>query len=104
MLLSEYRITRFQYARDRVIGDSQVRSDSVNVAALELIAEDGTVGLGFIQTLFHPLPGKVEVTRVFEDEVWPGLIGQAPMALIHRVNRPRGGNQRAYSLPFHEAL
>ncbi|MES5098564.1 mandelate racemase/muconate lactonizing enzyme family protein [Agrobacterium sp. BA1120] len=23
---------------------------------------------------------------------------------MHRVNRPRGGNQRAFSLPFHEAL
>ena len=104
MHLAEYRITRFQYARDRVIGDSQVRSDSVNVAALELIAEDGKAGLGFIQSLFHPLPGEAEIIRVFEDEVWPGIVGQAPMALIHRVQRPRGGNQRAYTLPFHEAL
>jgi len=33
MRLAEYRITRFQFARDRVIGDSQVRADAVNVAA-----------------------------------------------------------------------
>lgn len=104
MRISEFRITRFQFARDRVIGDSQVRADAASVAAVELIDEQGRVGLGFIQTLFHPLPSQAEIARVFEDEAWPGLEGQAPIGLVHRVNRPRGGNQRAYSLPFHEAL
>ncbi len=73
--LSEFRITRFQFARDRVIGDSQVRADDVNIAALELIADTGAVGLGFIQTLFHPLPDQAEIERVFRSEVWPGLEG-----------------------------
>jgi len=104
MRIASFAVTRFQFARDRVIGDSQVRADAANVAALELFAEDGTVGLGFIQTLFHPLPSQAEITRVFAEEAWPGLVGQAPMALVHRVHRPRGGNQRTYSLPFHEAL
>jgi L-alanine-DL-glutamate epimerase-like enolase superfamily enzyme len=104
MRISEYRITRFQYARDRVIGDSQVRVNALNVATLELIGEDRQCGLGFIQSLFHPLPTKDEIVRVFEEEVWPGLVGQYPVALAHRVGRPRGGNQRGHSLPFHEAL
>lgn len=104
MRIAEFRITRFQFARDRVIGDSQVRADDVNVAALELIADTGAVGLGFIQTLFFPLPDVAEIERVFRSEVWPGIEGQPPAALAHRVSRPRGGNQRAYSLPFHEAL
>jgi L-alanine-DL-glutamate epimerase-like enolase superfamily enzyme len=104
MRLSEFRITRFQYPRDRVIGDSQVHIDELNVASLELITEDGTVGLGFIQSLFHPLPSHEEIVRVFEVEAWPTLVGQAPASLVHRVNRPRGGNQRAFSLPFYEAL
>jgi L-alanine-DL-glutamate epimerase-like enolase superfamily enzyme len=104
MRLAEYRITRFQFARDRVIGDSQVRADAVNVAALELITEDGRIGLGFVQALFHPLPSHSEIVRIFEDEAWPGLVGQPPLALIHRVNRPRGGNQRPCGLPFHEAI
>ncbi len=104
MRISEFRITRFQFARDRVIGDSQVRADDVNIAALELIADTGAVGLGFIQTLFYPLPDQAEIERVFRSEVWPGLEGQPPAALVHRVGRPRGGNQRAYTLPFHEAL
>jgi L-alanine-DL-glutamate epimerase-like enolase superfamily enzyme len=104
MRIAEYRITRFQYARDRVIGDSQVRVDAANIAAVELIDEDGRVGLGFFQNLFHPLPSQAEITRIFEEEVWPGLDGQPPLALVHRVKRPRGGNQRGFGLPFEEAL
>ena len=104
MRLSEFRITRFQYPRDRVIGDSQVQIDELNAASLELIADDGKVGLGFIQSLFHPLPDHDEIVRVFEAEAWPALVGQPPASLVHRVNRPRGGNQRAFGLPFYEAI
>ncbi len=104
MRISEYRITRFQYARDRVIGDSQVRIDTANIAAVELIDEDGRVGLGFFQNLFYPLPSQTEIIRIFEEEVWPGLTEQPPLALVHRVKRLRGGNQRGFSLPFEEAL
>ena len=104
MRITEYRIKRFQFASERVIGESQVRADAANVATLELIDEQGRVGLGFIQTLFHPLPSQAEIARVFEDEVWPGLKGEAPIGLVHRVNRPRGGNPRAITLTFHAAL
>ncbi|MEO8683570.1 MAG: mandelate racemase/muconate lactonizing enzyme family protein [Devosia sp.] len=100
----DFRITRFQYARDRVIGDSQVRIDAVHAAALELVADTGEVGLGFIQSLFFPLPDQAEIERVFRAEAWEGLEGQPPAGLVHRVHRPRGGNQRAFSIPFHEAL
>lgn len=104
MRIAEYRITRFQYARDRVIGDSQVRIDTTNVAALELIADNGKVGLGFVGNLFQPLPAQSEIERIFAAEVWPGLEGQLPMALVHRIGRPRGGNQRGHGLPFGEAI
>ncbi len=104
MRLTEFRITRFQFARDRVIGDSQVCADDVNIAALELIADTGAVGLGFIQTLFFPLPDQAEIERVFLSEAWPGLEGRPPAGLIHAVSRPRGGKQRPFTLPFHEAL
>jgi L-alanine-DL-glutamate epimerase-like enolase superfamily enzyme len=104
MHLVDYRITRFQFARDRVIGDSQVRADDANVLALELITQDGTVGLGFAQALFVPMPSLPEIERIFEAEVWPGLEGIPPAALAHRVTRPRGGNQRTTSLPFGEAI
>jgi L-alanine-DL-glutamate epimerase-like enolase superfamily enzyme len=104
MRLVAFEITRFQFARDRVVGDSQVRTDEVIVAALELIDEKGRRGLGFAQTLFVPLPEQDEIERVFTTEVWPSLEGQAPLALVHRVSRLRGGNQRSASLPFHEAV
>jgi L-alanine-DL-glutamate epimerase-like enolase superfamily enzyme len=87
-----------------VIGDSQVRADDVNVVALELIADTGEVGLGFMQTLFFPMPSLPEVERIFRTEVWPGLEGRHPASLAHEVTRPRGGNQREPTLPFREAL
>jgi L-alanine-DL-glutamate epimerase-like enolase superfamily enzyme len=104
MRIQAFELTRFQFPRDRTVGDSQVRSDVVNVAALQLIDEQGRRGLGFAQTLFVPLPDQVEIERVFADEVWPSLEGMLPLSLVHRVHRPRGGNQRLVSLPFHEAV
>jgi L-alanine-DL-glutamate epimerase-like enolase superfamily enzyme len=104
MRISEFRITRFQFARDRTIGDSQVRADDVNIAALEVIDEAGRIGLGFAQSLFRPLPSADDIARIFRSEVWAGLDGHTPLSLVHQVNRPRGGNQRPFSLPFDEAV
>ena len=99
-----FRLTRFQYRRDRVIGDSQVRIDQANIAALELIADSGAVGLGFLISLFHPLPAQAELERLFRAEAWPGIAGEAPAAVVHRIARPRGGRMRAMSWPFGEAI
>lgn len=104
MTIVDYRITRFQFARDRTIGDSQVKTDQVNMATLELISKGRVTGLGFIQSLFHPLPAEAEIERIFLDETWPSLEGQEAGALVHRVGRPRGGNIRKMSLPFEEAI
>src|SRR3954468_10149974 len=104
MRIVDFRITRFQFARDRDIGDSQVRADDVNVAAIELIDGQGRIGLGFVPSLFFPLPCEEELTRVFRAESWPGLQGQTAGALAHRVTRSRGGNIRRLSIPFEEAL
>jgi|GEM_PF-303868 len=104
MRLAEYHITRFQFARDRTIGDSQVRINEANIAALELVDDQGNVGLGFVQGLIVPLPDQKEIERVFESEVWSNLKGNTPISLVHQVKRPRGGNQRALSLPFEEAI
>lgn len=104
MRVSGFTITRFQFARDRVVGDSQVRADQVNVAALELEDEHGNRGLGFAQSLFLPLPGLEEITRIFAAQMWPELEGQYPLGLVHRVSRPRGGNHHGFSLPFQEAV
>ena len=104
MRITDFRITRIQFPRDRVIGDSQVRTDMVSIAALELIAQNGQSGLGFMQSLFTPMPAQAELERLFLQDVWPGLEGQYPAGLVHRITRPRGGNLRPLSLPAHEAV
>jgi L-alanine-DL-glutamate epimerase-like enolase superfamily enzyme len=102
--ITDFAITRFSFPRDRVIGDSQVRIDTCNVAAIELTTDDGLTGLGFCANLFHPMPDRAELERVFRTEAFPGLRGQHPMALIHRVLRPRGGNNRGLPHGFGEAI
>lgn len=104
MLVSSFKITRFQFARDRIIGDSQIRVDEASIAAVEVFDDQGRSGLGFMQNLHHTLPAIEELTRVFTREVWPHLEGQPPSALVHRIERPRGGNRSGYSLPFGESL
>ena len=49
------------------------------------MADGGRVGLGFVASLFHPLPALAEIERVFREEAWPSLEGQPPAGLIHRV-------------------
>ncbi|MFL6549280.1 MAG: mandelate racemase/muconate lactonizing enzyme family protein [Povalibacter sp.] len=104
MQIVDFRITRFQFARDRVIGDSQVRADDVHLATIELVGEGGDTGLGFMQSLFHPLPAEKEIERVFREECWPSIEGREVEALAHAVRRPRGGNVRKMTLPFEECL
>lgn len=100
----EYRLTRLAFARDRTIGDSQVRADHVALIAIELIDSTGRVGLGFAQSLFTPLPGSEEIERIFVAEAWPAIEGRHPAALALAVTRARGGNVRRMGLPFEEAL
>lgn len=103
-VIAEFRLTRFQFRRDRVIGDSQVRSDEVNVVAIELVDAAGHTGLGFAQALLTNLPAEEEIARIFAAEAWPGLEGSEPSGIALGVSRPRGGNVRRMSLPFEEAI
>src|SRR5439155_24037440 len=98
-----FRLTRFQHRRDRVIGDSQVRFDEANIATLELMTDTGATGLGFMLSLAHPLPALAEIERVFRREAWRGREGEAPRALAHRLQRPRGGSFRPMALSFGES-
>src|SRR5262245_1378153 len=92
--IEAFRLTRFAFPRDRVIGDSQVRFDKLYVAALELVSSLGHTGTGFFFALAQPLPSLAELNRLFETEVKAGVIGQSPHALTTRISRPRGGNLR----------
>lgn len=97
-----YRIRTFSFPRGRVIGDSQVRSDTHHIGVLELHDSAGRLGLGFFGALFFPLSPVAELERVFSGEVLPGLRGRSPFALANHVSRPRGGNRR--STPFGQAV
>src|SRR5437879_3864782 len=104
MQIVDFRITRFQFARDRLIGDSQISSNEVQVASLELIGDDGTVGLGFVNSVMSSLPDETEIARVFALEAWEQLEGEIPAVLAHRQLVRRGGNRRKMSLPFEDAI
>jgi L-alanine-DL-glutamate epimerase-like enolase superfamily enzyme len=103
-VIEGYRLTRFAFPRDRVIGDSQVRAENIYLAALELFNTRGQTGTGFFATMFHPLPDLQELNRVFETEIKSLFIGQSPFAMTNRISRPRGGNIRALSYGIEDAI
>jgi L-alanine-DL-glutamate epimerase-like enolase superfamily enzyme len=99
-ILDSFQITRFRLPLQRVIGDSQVRFDKIFIVALELRAQSGQSGLGFLNRFSLPLQSEME--RIFEVEAWPLLRGQSIYPLLNRLVRPRGGNNRAHM--FEEAI
>jgi L-alanine-DL-glutamate epimerase-like enolase superfamily enzyme len=103
-IVANSRILRFSFPRDRLIGDSQVRIDMAHIGVLEIETADGLVGTGFFQDLFHPLPDEAELQRQFDAQVFEGVRGQPVAALLNRISRPRGGNNRPVSFGFSEAL
>lgn len=102
--ISDFKITRFEFKRDRIVGDSQVGFDKFYGFALEISDAAGHVGLGFGHALWDPVPPLAQLQNTFATHVWPELDGQNPQALIHRVTRLRGGNQRDTAYGFGEAL
>ncbi|KQN90738.1 mandelate racemase [Sphingomonas sp. Leaf67] len=100
----DFRISRFQFRRDRPIGDAQVFATQANIVSLELIDEAGRAGLGFIQVLFQPLMSEAGVETAFRQEAFPLLEGREAGAVALQVTRPRGGNVRRMLLPFEEAI
>lgn len=82
--IENYRITRFQFPRARVTGDSHVRVATHHIGSVELLSKSGLVGLGFFGTLVSPLPPLAELERVFALEVAAGLVGQSVASLINR--------------------
>lgn len=102
--LESYQITRFRLPLRRVIGDSQVRFDTMFIAALELRTQNDLVGLGLLNRF--SLPSQAELERTFETEVWPALKNQSIYPLLNRLTRPRGGNLRSHLFdePLNQAL
>jgi L-alanine-DL-glutamate epimerase-like enolase superfamily enzyme len=102
--ITTWRLTRFQFRRDRVVGDSQVRFDSYHMLALELSDGAGRVGLGFAHAMWDPFPALPILEAGFEARIWPGLDGRVPQEILNRVTRPRGGNQRDPDHGFGDAI
>jgi L-alanine-DL-glutamate epimerase-like enolase superfamily enzyme len=99
-ILKSYQITRFCIPLKRVIGDSQVRFEKIFVVALHLQTQDGQQGLGLLNGF--SFPPQAELERIFEAEDWSKLEGQSIHPLLHRLSRPRGGNNRPHL--FDEAV
>jgi L-alanine-DL-glutamate epimerase-like enolase superfamily enzyme len=102
--LESYQITRFRLPLPRVIGDSQVRYDTLFIGALELRTNSDEIGLGLMNEF--ALPPLAEMERFFEADIWPGLKGQPIYPLLNRLSRPRGGNIRSHLFeePINQAL
>ena len=99
----EFRITRFQFARDRTIGDSRISSDEIQLAALELIGADGKVGLGFLYSVAPSLPDEAEIDRVFGLEAWPER-GAKRRGAGASPSHATGRQSQKNELPFEEAI
>lgn len=102
--IQQFAVTRFQFRRDRKIGDSQVGNDEATLIAVELSDGVGRVGLGIVQVLFQVAPDEAEIARVFATEHWPALEGAEPSAIALGVGRMRGGNRKFLSPSFAEAI
>ena len=103
-VIESYRITLFEYPRDRVIGDSQVRSENLYMGFLELTNSSGQVGTGFFFRLFHPFPQYKQIIDLFEQEIAPQFLQQSPAVLVNRLTRPRGGNRSILPYAIDQAL
>ncbi len=55
MRLSEFRITRFQYPGTGSSETARFKIEELNAASLELIADDGKSGLGFVTVAVPPV-------------------------------------------------
>jgi L-alanine-DL-glutamate epimerase-like enolase superfamily enzyme len=102
--IRSFRLTRFEFRRDRDIGDSQVRFAMFHGFALELTDGAGHTGLGFAHTLWDPVPSLAALDASFSDHLWPQIEGHHPAELLNRVDRPRGGNRRDATYGFAEPL
>lgn len=95
MKIKDFKITTRVLKLDRPIGDSQVCYDSFRTDFLELITDDGRVGLGFQDERGD---GKTQRDRQFDHREWLILKDTHPAVHLNRIIRPRGGNRHFIEL------
>ena len=103
-VLTHIDIRRFEFPRDRVIGDAHVRADTNHVAALMLVDAAGQTGLGFFDALFAPLPPRRWLQDYVDRRVWPRLAGTTPEGLLHRIPAARGGTRVTHPFGIDDAI
>jgi L-alanine-DL-glutamate epimerase-like enolase superfamily enzyme len=94
MRITDYRLRKLDVPADRPIGDSQIDPiEDFEIAYLELETDAGPTGIGFGHVNFGG-SGAVAVDALRRDfaPVGDALVGSAPGAALHRIERPRGND------------
>ena len=92
MKIKNFRIESRFIKLDRPIGDSQVCYDSFNIDFLELIMDDGLVGLGFQDQKRGAAPTEQKIQQ-FNKKEWREIEDTHPAVHLNKIIRPRGGNR-----------
>ena len=100
MRIEGFRLTRFQFRRNRIIGDSQVLKAYGRHFGLELTTDSSDVGPKIGASLSYPYLLRNEIVRTFEEGGWLGLFGRAPAGVVFRLSGPRTGSARRMPLLF----
>ncbi len=101
--IKSFRLTRFEFRRDRDIGDSQVRFAMFHGFALELTDHAGRTGLGFAHALWDPLPSLAALDATFTAHLWPRSTATTPPNCSTGSTAPVGATAatRPTALPNH---
>jgi L-alanine-DL-glutamate epimerase-like enolase superfamily enzyme len=95
MKIKKFRISARSVKLDRPIGDSQVCYDTFTIEFLELITDNGLVGLGFQGDRGE---NRSKGESQFVSQEWKILEGTQPSVHLNRILRPRGGNRHSVEL------
>lgn len=100
MKIIDYTIHRVRLPLPLPIGDSQVRFDEHWVTILELVADNGLIGIGLELQQGLPTPALPQLQAQYDFQMWPAVKDTHPGSLALRISRPRGGNVGATVLPL----
>ena len=100
----DFELLRFQFRRDRPIGDCKSRFDQAAVIALRLIDDRGQEGLGFAQLLRDPLASEEALRTAFLNSTWPEIEGETPISLALRIDPPADAGEGGTAPRIGDAL
>ncbi len=92
MEITDFSVHRCRIPLDRPIGDSQVIFTEHFMTVLELKTDDGRTGVGFELQQGMPTSAVAQLEAQYRYNGWSGVVGQSPLGMAMRIERPRGGN------------